>query len=198
MASHEQTAESPLARFVSLFDRAAHEGPFDHTAATLATAAPGGQPSARVVLVRGVDERGFTFFTNYRSRKARELDANPLAALCFYWPWIDAQVRAEGRVERVSAEESDAYFATRPRGSQIGAWASEQSERLGSRGELEQRYADVERKYHGSRVPRPPHWGGFRLRPDRIEFWKAGTFRLHDRTLYTREGDRWTVQLLNP
>jgi pyridoxamine 5'-phosphate oxidase len=198
MASHEPDPESPLARFVRLFERAAREGTFDHTAATLATAAPGGQPSARIVLVRGADERGFTFFTNYHSRKARELEANPAAALCFYWPWIDEQVRAEGTVARVSAEESDAYFSTRARGSQIGAWASQQSEQLTSRGDLEQRYADVERTYHGSHVPRPPHWGGFRLSPVRIEFWKAGTYRLHERTLYTRDGDRWRTQLLNP
>jgi pyridoxamine 5'-phosphate oxidase len=198
MASPEPEGDTPLARFVRLFERAAREGSFDHTAATLATADPSGRPSARIVLVRAVDERGFTFFTNYRSRKARELDANAAAALCFYWPWIDEQVRAEGRVTRVSPDESDAYFAMRPRGSQIGAWASAQSERLASRGELEQRYADVERKYHGARVPRPPHWGGLRLRPDRIEFWKAGTYRLHDRTLYTRDGEEWSVQLLNP
>jgi pyridoxamine 5'-phosphate oxidase len=196
--SHDPAPESPIARFVRLFERAASEGTFDHTAATLATATQGGQPSARIVLVRGVDERGFTFFTNYWSRKAREIDANPVAALCFYWPWIDEQVRAEGSVARVSPDESDAYFAGRPRGSQIGAWASEQSERLASRGELEQRYADVERKYHGSHVPRPPHWGGFRLDPQRIEFWKAGTYRLHDRTLFTRDRDGWTVQILNP
>jgi pyridoxamine 5'-phosphate oxidase len=198
MAMHDPASESPLARFAELFDRAAREGAFDHTAATLATADAAGRPSARIVLVRGVDERGFTFFTNYRSRKGRELEANPLAALCFYWPWIDEQVRAEGSVARVSAEESDAYFATRPRGSQIGAWASQQSERLATRGALEQRYAEVERQYHGSHVPRPPHWGGFRLSPDRIEFWKAGTYRLHDRTLYIRDGNRWTIELLNP
>jgi pyridoxamine 5'-phosphate oxidase len=190
--------DDPLARFVALFERAAREGAFDHTAATLATVSKGGQPSARIVLVRGVDERGFTFFTNYRSRKARELEANHAAALCFYWPWIDEQVRAEGRVARVSAEESDAYFATRPRGSQIGAWASDQSEPLASRRDLEQRYADLERQYDGSHVPRPPHWGGFRLTPVRIEFWKAGTYRLHDRTVYTRDGQRWTVEALNP
>jgi pyridoxamine 5'-phosphate oxidase len=187
-----------MARFTALFARAAEKAPFDHTAATLATAGTGCAPSARIVLVRTVDERGFVFFTNYQSRKAREIEQNAAAALCFYWPWLDEQVRAEGRLEKVSAEESDRYFATRPRGSQIGAWASAQSEPLASRSDLEARYFDVERQYEGTAVPRPPHWGGYRLTPDRIEFWKAGQYRLHDRVVYTRTADGWETQTLNP
>lgn len=191
-------SDDPLARFAQLFARAAHDAPFDHTAAALATAARGGQPSVRIVLVRDVDERGFAFFTNYASRKGRELDENPVAALCFYWPWLDEQVRAEGPVSRLTPGESDAYFASRPRGSQIGAWASLQSEPLGSRGELESRWRDMTRQFEGAAVPRPPGWGGYRLVPERIEFWKAGAFRLHDRMLYTRTGDGWTAVALYP
>ena len=187
-----------MARFAALFARAADNAPFDHTAAALATANGQGAPSARIVLVRTVDERGFAFYTNYHSRKGREIEQNPAAALCFYWPWLDEQVRAEGRLERVSAAESDEYFATRPRGSQIGAWASSQSEPLANRSDLEARYFDVERHYEGAVVPRPPHWGGYRLSPHRIEFWKAGQYRLHDREVYTRTGDGWETETLYP
>jgi pyridoxamine 5'-phosphate oxidase len=190
--------DSPLVRFGQLFARAAHDAPFDHTAAALATAAPDGQPSVRIVLVRDMDERGFVFFTNFRSRKGRDLEANPLAGLCFYWPWIDEQVRVEGRVSRLAAGESDAYFASRPRGSQIGAWASRQSEPLSSRDELEARWREMKERFEGQAVPRPAEWGGYRLVPDRIEFWKAGAFRLHDRLLYTRTGDTWTAVALYP
>lgn len=190
--------DSPLVRFGQLFARAAHEAPFDHTAAALATAAPDAQPSVRMVLVRDMDERGFVFFTNFRSRKGRDLDANPVAALCFYWPWIDEQVRVEGRVSRLAAGESDAYFASRPRGSQIGAWASRQSEPLSSREELEARWRETKERFEGQVVPRPAEWGGYRLVPDRIEFWKAGAFRLHDRMLYSRTGDTWTAVALYP
>ena len=190
--------DSPLVRFGQLFARAAHEAPFDHTAAALATAAPDAQPSVRMVLVRDMDERGFVFFTNFRSRKGRDLDANPVAALCFYWPWIDEQVRVEGRVSRLAAGESDAYFASRPRGSQIGAWASRQSEPLSSREELEARWRETKERFEGQVVPRPAEWGGYRLVPDRIEFWKAGAFRLHDRMLYSRTGDTWTTVALYP
>jgi pyridoxamine 5'-phosphate oxidase len=190
--------DDPMARFALLFERAALAAPFDHTAAALATASRQGVPSVRVVLVRGIDERGFRFFTNYDSQKGRELAANPVASLCFYWPWIDEQVRADGAVARIEDAESDAYFATRPRGSQIGAWASKQSERLGSRAELEERWREMEHRFEGRPVPRPPNWGGFRLSPGRIEFWKAGEFRLHDRWLYTRTDDGWSVINLYP
>jgi pyridoxamine 5'-phosphate oxidase len=190
--------DDPLARFIDLFERAAHDAPFDYTAASLATSTPQGTPAVRVVLVRHVDARGFAFFTNYDSEKGRELAANPVAALCFYWPWIDEQVRATGGVSRVTDEESDAYFATRPRGSQVGAWASRQSEPLASRDELEARVREVERQFEGREIPRPPNWGGYRLTPDRIEFWRAGDFRLHDRWLYTRAGAAWSVVTLYP
>jgi pyridoxamine 5'-phosphate oxidase len=190
--------DNPIARFAELFERAAREAPFDHTAAALATVDDQGQPSVRVVLVRSFDDRGFVFFTNYASRKGRDIERNPAGALCSYWPWLDEQVRIEGRLTRVTPDESDAYFASRPRGSQIGAWASTQSEPLSARSELEARYFDSEREYDGQTVPRPPHWGGYRLRPERIEFWKAGAYRLHDRWLYTRTADGWQMELLYP
>jgi pyridoxamine 5'-phosphate oxidase len=188
----------PMARFAALFDLAGRGAPYDHTAASLATASVEGVPSVRVVLVRGVHERGFVFFTNYDSQKGIELAANPVASLCFYWPWIDEQVRASGPVERIDAAESDAYFAARPRGSQVGAWASRQSAPLGSRAELEERWREVERRFEGRPVPRPPNWGGYRLSPTHVEFWKAGEFRLHDRWLYTRADDGWSVINLYP
>jgi pyridoxamine 5'-phosphate oxidase len=188
----------PLAEFRRVFDRAAGNAPYDPVAVTLATASRDGRPSARVVLLRGVDDHGFVFFTNYQSRKATELEANPHAALCCYWPWLDEQVRVEGLVERATAAESDAYFATRPRGSQIGAWASAQSRPLESREVLEQSYHDTDARHTGQAVPRPPYWGGYRIVPERIEFWHAGTYRLHNRVLYTREGAGWRQELLYP
>jgi len=192
------SAVDPIEQFASLLARAGTNAPFDHVAVTLATCTRAGRPSARIVLLRGVDARGFTFYTNYASRKARELAHNPYAALCCYWPWLDEQARIEGMVERVAEEESDAYFAGRPRGSQIGAWASAQSDVLATRAELEQRYHTMELEYEGRTVPRPLHWGGFRLVPSRIEFWRAGTFRLHDRQLFVRDGDGWRSELLYP
>jgi pyridoxamine 5'-phosphate oxidase len=188
----------PIARFQALFARAADNAPFDPVAVTLATASPEGRPSARVVLLRRVDDRGFGFFTNYESRKARELLANPHAALCAYWPWIEEQARVEGRVAVADADESDEYFAARPRGSQIGAWASLQSQPLATRDELEARYRSVEAQYAGIEVPRPPNWGGFRLIPQRIEFWRAGSYRLHERYLYERDDAGWQLRLLYP
>ena len=187
-----------MQRFEQVFERAARGAPFDHTAASLATASRDGAPSVRVVLVRGIDARGFVFFTNYDSQKGRELAANPVASLCFYWPWTDEQVRADGSVARLQPDESDAYFQTRPRGSQIGAWASRQSDRLGSRAELEDRLREVEQQFEGRAIPRPPNWGGYRLFPARIEFWKAGEFRLHDRWLYLRTDNGWSVVNLYP
>ena len=167
-------------------------------AMTLATATPDGRPSARIVLLKQVDQDGFVFYTNYRSAKASELDANPYAALVFYWTQIDRQVRVEGSVTKVSAEESREYFRTRPRESQIGAWASEQSEVIASRDVLEQRAAELETLYCAREVDCPEYWGGYRLRPDRIEFWKSGTGRLHDRILYERSDDGWSISRLAP
>ena len=187
----------PVAEFEKAVARAKSLG-IDTTPVALATADADGRPSVRTVLLRGVDERGFVFYTNYRSRKARELDANAHAALCFHWPTIEEQIRIEGAVERVSSEESDAYFAGRPRGSQIGAWASSQSEVLDARETFERRIADAEARFNGQPVPRPPFWGGFRIVPRQIEFWYGRESRLHDRTLYTRGENGWTRSKLYP
>lgn len=188
----------PIEEFHAVLARASNAAPYDPVAVTLATADSSGRPSARIVLLRGVDESGFVFYTNYQSRKAAELDDNPFAALCCYWPWLDEQVRVEGRVERVSGAESDEYFDGRPRGSQIGAWASDQSRPLADRATLEARYESLQAQFGEAPVPRPHHWGGYRIRPDRIEFWKAGTYRLHQRHLYVRDGAAWRVELLYP
>ena len=165
---------------------------------TLATADGDGAPSARMVLLKAADEEGFVFYSGYVSRKAGELERNPRAALVFYWRPLGKQVRVEGRVERVSEAESAAYFATRPRGSQIAAWASQQSTPLAGREDLDERYAELEREYEGRDVPLPSHWGGFRLRPDAIEFWQHRDNRLHDRIRYTRAREGWRSELLSP
>ena len=175
----------PLALFARSFERArraADDDGGDPTAVCLATAGADGRPSARMVLLKGFDPRGFVFYTNYGSRKAAELAANPRAALCFYWPAIDEQIRVEGAVVRVSPEESDAYFGRRDRASQLGAWASRQSEPLTSRARLLGRLAKAEARFAVGAVPRPPFWGGFRLVPERIEIWRSRLHRLHDRT----------------
>ena len=167
-------------------------------AVALATAGPDGAPSARIVLLKGADERGFVFHTNYASAKARDLAANPRAALTFHWP-PDRQVRVAGRVERLAAEECDAYWDSRPRGSQLGAWASRQSEVVESRAALERRLSELEREMAGGPVPRPPFWGGFRVRPDSVEFWHHRDDRLHDRLRYRpRAGGGWAVERLSP
>jgi len=167
-------------------------------AMTLATATRDGKPSARMVLLKQVDHDGFVFYTNYNSAKAEQLNANPHAALVFYWAKLDRQVRIEGSISRTSREESLAYFATRPRESQIGAWASEQSEAISRRTVLEERAAELEQQYRDREVECPEHWGGYRLKPERIEFWKSRIGRLHDRLLYQREGDSWTITRLAP
>lgn len=167
-------------------------------AMTLATATRDGKPSARMVLLKQVDHDGFVFYTNYNSAKSEQLDANPYAALVFYWAKLDRQVRIEGSISRTSREESQEYFATRPRESQIGAWASEQSEVIESREVLEQRAEELEKQYRDREIECPEHWGGYRLRPERIEFWKSRLGRLHDRILYQREGDSWTITRLAP
>jgi pyridoxamine 5'-phosphate oxidase len=167
-------------------------------AMTLATATPDGHPSARIVLLKGIEDDGVTFFTNYESRKGGELEANPHAALVLLWPAIDRQVRLAGAVRRLSAQESDAYFATRPRGSQLGAWASQQSRPLRDRAQLDERFAQAEARYAGRPVPRPPHWGGFKLVPQEVEFWQARPNRLHDRFAYVRDPGGWTRTRLAP
>ena len=168
------------------------------TAMTLATVGADGQPSARLVLLKAVDERGFVFYTNLRSRKGRDLAANPRAALTFHWQPLEVQVRVEGTVEQVSDREADEYFATRDRGSQIGAWASDQSETLARDADLDARVADAERRFAGRDVPRPPHWSGYRVIPARVEFWRNRPSRLHERRLFERDGGEWRERLLFP
>jgi pyridoxamine 5'-phosphate oxidase len=168
------------------------------TAFALATAADSGQPSIRMLLLKGVDPDGFVFYTNLESRKGRELAANRRAAMNFHWAPLERQVRIEGRVVPVDDKEADAYFATRPRGSQIGAWASRQSRPMERATDLDARVAEFERKFEGRDVPRPAFWSGYRLQPSAIEFWKGRPNRLHERQLYVREGDGWRVQLLYP
>lgn len=197
----EERADDPIERFRDLLaeaeaiDRALLPEP---TAMMLATVADDGQPSLRVVLLKAVDERGFVFYTNYESRKGRELLAHPKAALCFHWQPLERQVRIEGDVEPVAPEEADAYFATRARLSQIGAWASRQSRPLSSDAELDARVHEMEERFAGGAVPRPPHWSGFRVVPKRIEFWRNRAFRLHERLVYEREGGTWRVTRLYP
>lgn len=190
-----------LATFDTLFDDARAAGEPDRTAMTVATAALDGRPSARTVLLKAHDARGFVFYTHMDGRKGRELEANPHAALLFHWPRIrhGVQVRIEGRVHTVPDDEADAYFASRPRGSEIGAWASRQSETLDSREQFERDIAQVEREFQGRDVPRPPRWTGFRVRPRWIEFWYGAEFRLHERKIYERDcaGD-WSTRMLYP
>ncbi|WP_206861458.1 pyridoxamine 5'-phosphate oxidase [Lysobacter changpingensis] len=190
-----------LATFDALFEEALRAGEPDRTAMTLATASLDARPSARTVLLKAFDARGFVFYTHLDGRKGRELQANPHAALLFHWPRVrdGVQVRIEGPVEIVGDEEADAYFATRPRGSQLGAWASKQSETLESRGHFEERLAQAEREFEGRDVPRPPRWTGLRVKPDTIEFWYGANFRLHERQVYERDvaGD-WHQRMLFP
>lgn len=188
---------NPITEFLNSVERALNHQ-VDTAPVTLATADERGRPSARMVLLRGTDERGFVFHTNYRSRKGRELERNPYAALCIYWPTLDEQIRIEGTVEKLSAAESDEYFNHRPRGSQLGAWASDQSATLPTREALEERYREVERQFEGKPVERPPFWGGYRLVPSVIEFWYGRPDRLHDRLVYTREGHAWRIERLYP
>jgi pyridoxamine 5'-phosphate oxidase len=197
MSSNGGTSANPIAEFQAAARRAAEHG-IDPAPVALATADREGRPSVRIVLLRGADERGFVFHTNYTSRKARELAENPYAAICVHWHALEEQIRIEGTVERLGGAESDAYFASRPRGSQLGAWASRQSAPLAARETLEREYRTVEQRFAGGDVPRPPFWGGFRLIPARIEFWFGRADRLHERVLYVREGDGWTVRTLYP
>jgi len=187
-----------LIRFDELYARAMESGLRDADAMTVSTVGSDGRPAARVMLLKAHDARGFVFYTNFDSRKGAELFANPWAALCFFWHELYEQVRIEGRCQPVPDEEGDAYFATRPRMSQIGAWASEQSRPLASRALFEQRLAEVEARFAGRDVPRPPRWSGFRVVPERIEFWRGIENRLHERTVYWLEGGQWHSGLLFP
>ena len=190
-----------MAKFIELFERAKKTpGIAEPIGMTLSTVGAAGQPTARVVLLKAVDRGELVFYTNYTSRKSREMLAHPAVCLSFWWPQLESQVRFEGRAVKGTPEEADAYFATRPRVSQLGAWASEQSAPLKSREELEARFAALEKKYEDKPVPRPPHWGGFHVAPLAIEFWWNRVGRLHERELYTRAepGAPWTMTLLNP
>jgi pyridoxamine 5'-phosphate oxidase len=188
----------PIRQFHQWFEEATLSEIPEPNAMVLATASPDARPSARIVLLRGYDERGFVFFTNYESRKGRELDANPHAALVFHWHDLERQIRVEGPVVRSSAEESDAYFQSRPAGSRLGAWASRQSEVIADREILEARIRALELEYADRPIPRPEHWGGYRVVPTVIEFWQGRPSRLHDRLRYTRSEGGWLIERLSP
>ena len=188
----------PIEQFRKWFDEALAADLHEPNAMTLATATPDGKPSARVVLLKGFDARGFVFYTNYEGRKGRELAENPRAALVFYWGELERQVRVEGRVWRVLEEESDAYYASRPRGSRLGAWASAQSRSVERRELVEERLRELEREYTGREVPRPPFWGGYRVEPEEIEFWQGRENRLHDRLFYRWSSVGWRIERLQP
>ena len=189
----------PLRQFGAWFAAALAADIRDVNAMSLATATPEGKPSVRIVLLKGFDERGFAFFTNYDSEKARELEANPHAALVFYWAQLERQVRISGTVQRTSREDSAAYFHSRPIGSQLGAWASKQSEVIDARQILDSRLTEMTERFENGAIPLPPHWGGYRVKPDKIEFWQGRPNRLHDRFRYSRRADgTWLIDRLAP
>lgn len=197
-ASEAFAANEPFSVFRTWLAAAEERELNDANAMSLATVDSDGMPDVRIVLLKGFDERGFVFYTNLESAKGQELGANPRAALNFHWKSVRRQVRVRGAIERVSDEEADAYYQSRPRGSRIGAWASIQSRPLDARETLVERVAALEAEYEGQEIPRPPHWSGTRVIPQSVEFWQDGEYRLHDRCLFTRDGDRWTVQRLYP
>jgi pyridoxamine 5'-phosphate oxidase len=196
--SEASAGDDPLALFETWFDAALKDGLVEPTAAALATCGADGQPSCRMVLLKGADRSGFVIFTNGESRKGQEMTAHPRAALTLWWDRLERQVRIEGSVERVSDTEADAYHSSRPRPSQIAAWASAQSSVIRDRAELDARFAEIVKRFEGKSVPRPPHWGGFRIVPSTIEFWQGRRDRLHDRIVFRREGERWVRSRLSP
>lgn len=196
--SESDLASDPIELFRRWFADAKEAGEVEPNAMTLSTIDPDGKPAGRVVLLKDVDADGFSFYTNQQSRKSRDLETNPVAALTFWWAAVEQQVRVEGRVENVSDAEADAYFASRPRASQLGAWASPQSAPIADRAVLEERLALVTRNYEGADVPRPPHWGGYLVIPEAVEFWQGRPSRLHDRFRFERGADGWSAQRLAP
>jgi pyridoxamine 5'-phosphate oxidase len=190
--------DEPVTRFQELMETALKEEAHDATAVALATATMHGRPSLRMVLLKGADVSGFVFCTNYQSRKAVELESNSQAAMTFFWPGMKVQVRVEGTLDRVSAEESDAYFEARPHGHRLSSWSSDQSREIESAEDLADKFAEVAERFKDRDVPRPAHWGGYRITPESIEFWFGRENRRHERELYTRAGNGWTVRLLQP
>jgi pyridoxamine 5'-phosphate oxidase len=189
---------NPIVQFQEWFEKVIDADLHEPNAMIVSTASTDGKPSARTVLLKGYDERGFVFYTNYEGRKANEIEANPMCALLFYWGELERQVRIEGRASRLSGDESDAYFEGRPRGSRLGAWASEQSRPVEDRSVLEERVKALEAQYEGREIPRPPFWGGYRVEPDTIEFWQGREKRLHDRLVYRRDDGAWRIERLQP
>ncbi len=199
LVAEESLAEEPMGQFAHWFRDAAEANVFEPNAMVVATATPDGRPSTRTVLLKRFDERGFVFFTNYDSRKGRELDANPFVSLLFPWHPIARQVVVTGTASRIGRDETAGYFRSRPHGSQLGAWASDQSTVIASRAELDRRYAELEARYpEGEQVPVPPQWGGIRVVPDAVEFWQGHENRLHDRLRYVLEAEKWRVERLCP
>ena len=196
--TRESRMSDPFEHFQTWFAEAVDNEPVDPNAMTVVTATPDGKPSARTILLKGVDERGFVFYTNKQSRKAGELSANSNVFLLFYWKSLGRQIRIEGVVEHVTDAEADAYYASRPRVSRLGAWASDQSRPLSERAVLEQRLADYDAKYPGEDIPRPSHWSGYRVLPDYFEFWQNMPYRLHDRAVYRKAGSGWEIGKLFP
>lgn len=196
--SEASIASDPFAQFATWFDEYLNSKPVEPNAVTLSTVGRDGRPSSRVVLLKGFDPNGFVFFTNYESKKARELTENPGVALHFFWPELERQVAIVGTAEKTSREESEMYFASRPEPSKLGAWASRQSEMLASRAELEKRVEEVRAKFDGQDIPCPPFWGGFRVKPVHFEFWQGRSSRLHDRIFYERDRDGWKISRLYP
>jgi len=194
-----QIPDSPFVLFNEWFLQAGELGVLEPNAMVISTVSADNKPSSRVVLLKGIEDEGFIFYTNYESRKGKELEHNPYISVLFFWPEAERQIRIEGKVSKISTETSKAYFVSRPRESQLGAWASEQSKPISSREELEQRFKEVEQRFQESdTIPMPNHWGGYAVSPASIEFWQGRVGRLHDRIIYEKHGDAWTKQRLNP